>query len=228
MDIQFNSVLSNLAKMSVHPECVPSHVHLADGVVQVNDQAGFGQSGGFTTFGGSDFGIDRFGPSAQRRLTEQWGTDATTDPERLYDLQQLYRVALGLSPLPPPNAIAYLRRDVADKGLVQAAFQSGSGSSDGGSQSGSGSSGNSSQRGPIPLEILLTDVPPPGWYGLGDKDDVPEDACYIGHYGCRYAWVTPCGMAELTQFTISVLAVIRLSPDEAASTGGGLAVTGPS
>ena len=53
MDIQYRTVLNNLALMSCHPEALPSHIDLADGVVQVSDEAAFGTSGGFTTLGGN-------------------------------------------------------------------------------------------------------------------------------------------------------------------------------
>src|SRR5262245_24212727 len=53
----------------------------------------------------------------------------------------------------------------------------------------------------VPIEVLLTDVPPPGWFQLGGKKDVPKDACYVARYGDRYAWVTPDGMPGLARFT---------------------------
>lgn len=227
MDIHYRSVLANLALLSCHPEALPNHVHLADGVVQINDQAGFGRSGGFTTFGGTDFGIDQFGPSAQRQVSEQWGTDATTDPERLYDLQSLYRVALGLPPLPPPNSIAYLRQQ-KPSGDDKSGGKSAGSSLDGESAStsnGSGSSdGDDGRR--VPLDVLVTDVPPPGWYQIGCKKDVPKDACYVGRWGDRYAWVTGDGMPQLARFTATTLLVIKLKPGERGGGSGGLAVTG--
>jgi uncharacterized membrane protein YgcG len=239
MDIQYRSVLTNLALMSCQPEALPSHVHLADGVVQINDRAGFGQAGGFTTFGGTDLGVDRFGPSGQRQITEQWGTDATTDPERLYDLQCLYRVALGIGPLPPPNAIEYLRRPRPSGGNdgADGSSSSGGGSSGGpsgtastgggGSTPGGGSGGSGGgDRGLVPIEILMTDVPPPGWFQVGCKAEVPKHACYVGRWGDRYAWVMPDGIPDLARFTASVLTVIKLSPGERGGAKSGLAVTG--
>jgi hypothetical protein len=235
MDIQYRSVLANLALMSCHPQALPNHVHLADGVVQINDRAGFGQSGGFTTFGGADFGIDQFGPSGQRQVSEQWGTDATTDPERLYDLQSLYRQALGMPPLPPPNSIAYLRQrkpsgDDKPGGKAPARSSGGASGSDsvgGGSSSASGddsSGGNDGRR--VPLEVLLTDVPPPGWYHIGGRKDVPRDACYVARRGDRYAWVMADGMPHFARFTATVLLVIKLKPGEGGGGKSGLAVTG--
>ena len=236
MDIQYRSVLSNLAMMSCHPEALPNHVHLADGVVQINDRAGFGQAGGLTTFSGMDLGIAQFGPASQRQVTEQWGTDATTDPERLYDLQSLYRQALGLPALPPPNSIAYLRERQSSEATSNKSESSSSGGSLGGSPgtasqggggttlSGKGASGDNEGR-RVPLDVLLSDVPLPGWYQIGLRRDVPRDAHCVGHWGHRYAWVTAQGVSELSRFTATVLLVIKLKPGEQGSKRG-LAVTG--
>jgi hypothetical protein len=237
MDIHYRSVLDNLALMSCQPEALPNHVHLADGVVQINDRAGFGQAGGFTTFGGTDLGIDRFGPSAQRQVTEQWGTDATTDPERLYDLQSLYRVALGLGPLPPPNSITYLRQRErsengddpggAFSGESSGGGPSGTASTGGGGSTPSGGGGSGGGEGRrVPLEVLMTDVPPPGWYQVGRKKDVPAHAAYVGRSGHRYAWVTADGVPDLARFTATALLVIKLKPGERGNGKSGLAVTG--
>ncbi|WP_439628352.1 hypothetical protein [Gemmata sp.] len=215
--------------MSCQPEGLPNHVHLADGVVQINDRAGFGQGGGFSALGG-DFGIDRFGPSGQRQVTEQWGTDATTDPERLYDLQCLYRVALGTTPMPPPNSIAYLRRNPPSEPQKGKSGRDSSGGTTstggGGSTPSGGESGSNDANRRVPLDVMLTDVPPPGWYRVGCKKDVPKDACYVGRWGDRYAWVTAGGVPELARFTTTVLLVIKLKPGERAGGKNGLAITG--
>ncbi len=244
VDIQYETVLNNLARMSACPDDLPSHIDLADGVVQVSDEASFGRAGGFDVLpidGG--FGLDRFGPAAGRQISEQWGADATTDPQRLVDLQDLYRAALGLPPLPPPTAIALLRKDDERSGRnvgsspargseVDALAAPSAGDDDGASGgsgsggSGSGGSGSGGSAGPrkVPIEVLLSDVPPPGWYGLGCKEDVPECACHVGRHGNRYAWVTPAGLGGLSRFTVTVLAVVKFKPGP---TGGssGLVVT---
>jgi hypothetical protein len=71
-------------------------------------------AGGFTTTGGR-LDIDRFGPSGSRNVSEPWGTDAVADPQRLTGLQDLYRTAPGLPPLPTPNTVAYLRAKVPQR-----------------------------------------------------------------------------------------------------------------
>lgn len=230
-DIQYRIVLMNLAMLSCHPEALPSHIDLADGVVQVNDEAAFGTSGGFTT-NGSRFGIDRYGPSGGRQVTEQWGADAITDPRRIMDLQDLYRVALGLSPLPPPNTVEYLRRAEGekrkkggDKGSPGGGPSKPSTGAGGSTPSlGNGASDGEGERW-VPIELLLTDVPPPGWFQLGGKKDVPKDACYVGRYGDHYAWVTSDGMAGLARFTLTVLAVVKFKPGPEVRISRGLAYT---
>lgn len=108
MDIQYGMVLTNLAMLSRHPEGLPSHIDIEDGVIQISDEMGFGTAGGFSTI--PSFGLERWGPMGRRVASEQWGADAKLDPQRITDLQDLYRVALGLQPLPPPNGIAFLRQ----------------------------------------------------------------------------------------------------------------------
>jgi hypothetical protein len=45
----------------------------------------------------------------------------------------------------------------------------------------------------------------PGWFRTGSKHEVPPDACYVGRYKDRYAWVCEEGLRDLTQFTIAIL-----------------------
>ena len=51
-----------------------------------------------------------------------------------------------------------------------------------------------------------------GWFAAGGHKDVPKDACYVGHFGDRYAWVTPGGLDGLTRLTIAVLNIATLDP----------------
>ncbi|MFH5805649.1 hypothetical protein [Alienimonas sp. DA493] len=241
VDIQYRTVLNNLARMHRNPCDLPSHIDLADGVVQVSDEASFGRAGGFDWAdvpGAGGFGIDRYGPAFGRQVSEQWGADATTDPQRLVDLQDLYRAAMGLPPLPPPTAIALLRKEDERSGRnidsspvrgteVDALAAPSEGDDDGSSGGGSGGSSSSgASPGPrrVPIEVLLSDVPPPGWYGVGGKQDVPKCACHVGRCGDTYVWVTPDGLPSLSRFTVTALAVVKFKPGPA-SGDSGLAVT---
>jgi hypothetical protein len=46
---------------------------------------------------------------------------------------------------------------------------------------------------------------PRGWYHVGCKHDVPDNACHVGRYCDTYVWVTPDGMDGLSRFTITVM-----------------------
>ena len=50
---------------------------------------------------------------------------------------------------------------------------------------------------------------PPGWFQVGERKDVPKNACYVGHAKicCRecYVWVCPDGLRALADFTLSIL-----------------------
>lgn len=45
----------------------------------------------------------------------------------------------------------------------------------------------------------------PGWLGKGSKSDVPKDACYVGHRGKTYVWVTADHLEQLTNLTVAIL-----------------------
>ena len=48
-------------------------------------------------------------------------------------------------------------------------------------------------------------VIPKGWYGQGCQHEVPECACYVGHYCDTYVWVDASGLDGLTKFTMTVI-----------------------
>jgi hypothetical protein len=55
-------------------------------------------------------------------------------------------------------------------------------------------------------EAALADYyPPRDWYGVGEKKDVPKNACYVGCHGCTYVWVTREGVNGLALFTMGAL-----------------------
>jgi hypothetical protein len=54
----------------------------------------------------------------------------------------------------------------------------------------------------------------PGWFGVGGKHDVPRNACYVGRYRDRYAWVSPAGSRDLADFTLKMLNFSSLIKDQ--------------
>ncbi len=53
---------------------------------------------------------------------------------------------------------------------------------------------------------------PSHWYHVGYRKDVPANACYVGHYGSKYVWVTPDGMLGLSEFTLVLLDIATIDP----------------
>jgi hypothetical protein len=45
----------------------------------------------------------------------------------------------------------------------------------------------------------------PGWYCVGCKNNVPKDACFVGHHCNTYVWVTRYQMDGLNKFTLAIL-----------------------
>lgn len=52
-----------------------------------------------------------------------------------------------------------------------------------------------------------------GWFGVGPKRAVPNDASYVGHYRGQYAWVCAGGRKELADFSLKVLDFATLIKD---------------
>ena len=55
---------------------------------------------------------------------------------------------------------------------------------------------------------------PQGWFATGLSHEVPGDALYVGRWRDRCAWVLPGKTDGLTEFTLAVLAVVKLKPGE--------------
>lgn len=53
---------------------------------------------------------------------------------------------------------------------------------------------------------------PKGWYHVGCKNDVPKNACYVGHYCDCYVWVMPDGVEGLTRFSMTILELAAGKP----------------
>jgi hypothetical protein len=65
---------------------------------------------------------------------------------------------------------------------------------------------------------------PAGWFGIGTKRDVPEDACYVAQEGKVYVWVTPEHRADLSKFTMVILDIATAiqEPETLAVQGAGV------
>src|SRR5262249_52844465 len=104
MTIEYQMVLDNIAMFTYNPNVLPWAIRINDGTVQVNDEGGMAE---FGVQWGSTPGITR--PArAVRSVTEQWGAHPVTDPLVVKTLQDVYRQAIGLPPIPDPPLLAQL------------------------------------------------------------------------------------------------------------------------
>ncbi len=237
--IQYRMVLDNIAMFSCQPEAMPGHVRLADGTVQISNQTGIGESGGFTWPLDNGLGIEQFGPSASTKVSEQWGTDAVEDPIQVFELQTIYRKAFALPPLEEPNFIIAAKLTRASSQQKDSKASNGESSDKSSAELNANSARVSKNRlatlayDESPSELNFNDECgsqsqedalknlsaadfdiPTGWFMIGRKQDVPKNACYVGRYYDRYAWVTADGVGCLAKFTLAVLTITKIEAGE--------------
>ncbi len=220
MDIEYQMVLDNIAMFTANPAVLPWHIRINDGTVQVNDEGGMAELG--VQWGGTP-GFTR-GIRAVRSVTEQWGAHAIIDPLAVKTLQDIYRQAIGLPPMPDPPILAQITaiekqrlRPSAEATEKPATSAEGAANDEeipaGRASAEAADAENLSQGTPYegsPLARLRGSIEVPvGWFCSGRKCDVPAEACYVGHYGDRYVWVMPAHVEDLSHFTLIILSITK-------------------
>jgi hypothetical protein len=230
MNIEYQMVLDNMAMLSSNPAMLPWAIRINDGTVQVNDEGGMPELG--VQWGGTP-GFTR-GIRAVRSVTEQWGAHPITDPLVVKTLQDVYRQAMGLPPMPDPPLLAQLAAtaDTAstpkppanrDKNSAEAADDQTAEElppqSDAANSQAEEIAGGLPYVG-SPLAQLRGQLEvPTGWFCVGCKKDVPPDACFVGHYCDRYVWVPSDRVDDLSHFTLIVLGITKHGVNSAPSRG---------
>jgi hypothetical protein len=221
MTIEYQMVLDNIAMFTYNPAVLPWHIRINDGTVQVNDEGGMPEFG--VQWGGTP-GFTR-GIRAVRSVTEQWGAHAVTDPLVVKTLQDVYRQAVGLPPLPDPPLLTQLATAESNPRAAESSSSANAraNASDTEPEELAPPDGESDVAKNAPEEVP-SDLPyvgsplarlrdkievPVGWFCVGRKKDVPRDACFVGHYCDHYVWVMPNRVEDLSQFTILILGITK-------------------
>jgi hypothetical protein len=178
-DLQYEQILDNVARFHDDPDTVPSFAVTSAGTVAVNDQTGAGLS-----------------PTYSPTLTfAQQGGGALPILSLLFPFSAQRTAAENWSLTPVTDADNLRRLRCAYRLLVM---------------------GEATPNYDFCVkqmkeffageEAALADYyPPRGWYGVGCKQDVPKNACYVGCHCNTYVWVTAEGRNELALFTMGAL-----------------------
>ena len=231
-ELQYQQVLDNLAQFATHPGSLPWHVNLKEGTTQVTDSF----SGGAAL----DLGppVTWFPQLlGSRTAVAQWGMAPVIDPTELRLLRIAYRRALGVPDMPSPRFIDELAHELKDQFAsnddlrnesqlfyeYQGRAYHSARELDANVLTTNDATvcaypGASIDRSPLAanvcrkIETIQQDLAEirPGWFHVGSRRDVPNDACYVGKSGDSYAWVCPDGVDGLTEFTLKVLKISSL------------------
>ena len=178
-DLHFQQVLDNVARFTDNPDTVPSFAVASAGTVSVSDQAGAGVS-----------------PTYSPTLSAaQQGNGALPILSMLFLLngQRTLAENWSLTPITDADNLRHLR--CAFRLLIM------------GKAAPNYDFCRDQMKGFFDGEEanLADTFPPRGWFGTGAKAAVPKNACYIGHHGDTYVWVTPDGMNGLSVFAMGTL-----------------------
>ena len=231
-DLQYQQVLDNLANFAANPTSLPGHFNLKEGTSQVTDSL----SGGAAL----DLGppVTWFPQLlGSRTAVAQWGMSPVIDATELRLLRIAYRRAHGAPDMPSPEFLDEMAHELKDQMALNAdlrneselfyEFQSRVSRSSQEFDAHVLTTNDSTictdratvrDRSPLArnvcrkLEMIQNDLAMihSGWFHVGNRRDVPRDACYVGKCGKSYVWVGPEGRDQLTEFTLTVLKLSAL------------------
>ncbi len=221
-DIYYEQVMNNIAMHAANPEALPYFSYPGAGVNTIQRTL----TGNYTP-GWDLVQLATLGPavaaakayhylfdkqsaevSASSQNAETWNTVSTTDPDKIQLMKFAYEKVFGVI---DPGHDQALCRILCNPHSADIPPPS-----------------------PITTELQprITNVPGfpldyyhkvyPGWFSVGAKCDVPKDACYVGHCGKTYAWVTPNQMRDLANFTLAILDIATYQSSSTRNTTAGI------
>ncbi|NPD68961.1 hypothetical protein HN018_24015 (plasmid) [Lichenicola cladoniae] len=197
MDIQYQMVMDDLARLQADPAALPSQIRIKQGTVQVSDELGLYRLDVSGATGGQFAGPRAERTVGRRRDLRSPGPQAASG-----------HLSCGnaASPLDDPGFLQ----------TKQARASSG--------KAGKGGSGGDSRSGATRID-LARDVPH-DWFHAGGRGAAAEHAVWVAHAGRHWVWVGADGLAGLSRFILLVLFISKLSPGENNGSGAGLMYTG--
>jgi hypothetical protein len=184
-DLRYREVLDNLAMVAQNYAALPAYSSIFSGSAQITDNAQLSSTTIWTVIGAmgsktSNFFSEAANPQASRTALGNWTLDPIVVPEKLEAMRCACRWVIY-----GPD------RTGDDAALLPSPDQA----------LGPGRHFGVADR----LARL-----PAGWLGIGGLKDVPLNACYKGHCGGTWVWVTPDGLAALSDFTLVLQNIARV------------------
>lgn len=201
-DLQYRQVMDNLAGMASNPSSLPYFAAAQTGhtTIVMNPTVSNVVNWDLLTVAGALFNTVRFDKGMittgySQQNNEAWDTSSSLDPLQLYMMQGLYRKALGAAIPVPQQAVLDKFFSPPAKEAPKAAY--------------SATHPHYDDVYALAMQQLYQSITP-GCFGVGRKHDVPKDACYVGHNGDCYVWVTSSNLEALTNLTITIIDVATI------------------
>jgi hypothetical protein len=186
-DVRYEETLQNLAMIADDPAALPVYSSIYAGTSQVTDTWQFGESTvwvrkKFMSSATNGFLTETASPLLSRSVTDNWSLDPILAPEKIEAMRCACRwVIYG-----PQRACAEC------PGLLASPEQ------------------DHSPGRHFGVADRLARLPR-GWLRVGQRTDVPADACYQAHSGRTSVWVMPDGMDGLSTFTMILQDIARVN-----------------
>jgi hypothetical protein len=171
-DYRSQEVVDCLAAVAANPEALPSFALLADGVTRIQDMESVSPITTWTRLA-KGFATQSLAVTLSRSPQGLWTLGPVAEHEKLEALRSACRWVL-YGPEHADSDAPGILADITQDPLPRPHF-------------------NVANR----LERL-----PQGWLHIGQLKDVPLSACYKGHCGEVWVWVTADGMEGLADFTL--------------------------
>lgn len=183
IDLRYVEVLDNLAMIAREPSTLPSYASIFSGTIFVQDQGQLVSTNIFPFKSIAQMASVSVNPSLNRQVAENWALDPVTSPEKLEAIRAACQWVIGGPTYVNPSSMSLLiRPDQAPVGPDRH----------------------------FGVAERLSQLPP-GWLCRGCLKDVPLGARYKAHSGDAWVWVMPDGMKGLTDFTLIIQDIARVS-----------------
>jgi len=185
-DLRYKELLDGLAAVANDPATLPAYASVYSGTAQVTDTEQMISTTMWQYAKGmgpqSGFASQAGNPQFTRAVALNWALDPIVVPEKLEAIRAACRWVL------------YGPGHLSEDGLSLL---------------------ESPDQAPTPgrhfgVADRLARMPP-GWLHVGALKDVPARACYKGHCGATWVWITPEGLEGLADFTIVVQDIARVN-----------------